>query len=404
MLLWLALLILPWQSWRCREVLEVNKEGSPDMSDTTVLIPARNEEQAIAAALRGVARQGNGIHVVMVDDESTDDTQQAALDTMEGISIINGTAPPEGWSGKLWALEQGYKHVHTPYILLLDADIELQAGMIQAMFNKMHQDELSMVSLMAAPNMSSILEKALMPAFIYFFKLVYPFALSNKPGTGIAAAAGGCMLLQTRILNEIGGFSVIKNAIIDDCALAKCIKSAGHRIWIGLTHGAISLRGGSVTDMGNMVARTAFTQLHYSRLLLIGCTALLAIAYLVPIAGLFLSGWAFAASLAALFAICISYLPILEFYERSPLWALFLPLIAMWYLAMTWLSAFRYWKGERSRWKGRSYSVLFMNRCDDCAGPLFTADSKEGDRSHAYGRPTRESVQTKEQARARQNL
>jgi len=390
MLLWLTILMLPWQPWRCREVLEADKEDvSPDMSDITVLIPARNEEQAIAAVLRGVARQGNGIHVVMVDDESTDDTRRAALDAMEGVSIISGTAPPEGWSGKLWALEQGYTHVHTPLILLLDADIELQAGGLRAMLNKMCQDELSMVSLMAAPNMSSIQERALMPAFIYFFKLLYPFALSNKPGTGIAAAAGGCMLLQTRILNEIGGFSVIKNAIIDDCALAKCIKSAGHRIWTGLTHGAISLRGGSVTDMGNMVARTAFTQLHYSRLLLIGCTALLTIAYLVPIVGLFLSGWAFAASLAALFAICISYLPILEFYERSPLWALFLPLIAVWYLVMTWLSAFRYWKGERSRWKGRSYPVLFMNRRDDCAGPLFAADSEEGDRSHAYGRPIR---------------
>jgi len=405
MLLWLSILMLPWQSWRCREVLEADKEGvSPDMRDITVLIPARNEEQAIAAVLRGVARQGNGIHIVMVDDESTDDTRRTALAAMEGISIVNGTAPPEGWSGKLWALEQGYEHVHTPFILLLDADIELQAGLIQAMLDKMHQGELSMVSLMAAPNMSSIRERALMPAFIYFFKLLYPFALSNKPGTGIAAAAGGCMLLQTQILNGIGGFSVIKDAIIDDCALAKRIKSAGHRIWIGLTHGVISLRHGSVTDMGNMVARTAFTQLHYSWLLLIGCTALLAIAYLVPFAGLFLPGWTFVASLTALFAMCISYLPVLEFYGRSPLWALFLPLVAVWYLVMTWLSAFRYWKGERSRWKGRSYPVLFMNRRDDCAGPLFAADSEEGDRSHAYGRPTRESVQTKEQARARQNL
>jgi len=356
MLLWLSILMLPWQPWRCREVLEADKEGmSPDMRDITVLIPARNEEQAIAAVLRGVARQGNGIHVVMVDDESTDGMRQVALDAMEGISIINGTAPPEGWSGKLWALEQGYEHVRTPFVLLLDADIELQAGMIQAMLNKMHQDELSMVSLMAAPNMSSIHEKVLMPAFIYFFKLLYPFALSNKPGTGIAAAAGGCMLLRTQILNEIGGFSVIKDAIIDDCALAKCIKSAGHRIWIGLTHGATSLRHGSVTDMGNMVARTAFTQLHYSWQLLIGCTALLTIAYLIPFTGLFLPGWALAASLTALFAMCISYFPVLEFYRRSLLWALLLPLIAVWYLAMTWLSAFRYWKGERSRWKGRTY-------------------------------------------------
>jgi len=368
MLLWLTILMLPWQPWRCREVLEADKEGvSPDMNDITVLIPARNEEQVIAAVLCGVACQGNGIHVVMVDDESTDGTRRTALDAMEGISIVNGTAPPEGWSGKLWALEQGYKHVRTPFVLLLDADIELQAGIIQAMLDKMHQNELSMMSLMAAPNMSSLRERALMPAFIYFFKLLYPFALSNRPETGVAAAAGGCVMLETRLLDEMDGFATIKDAIIDDCTLAKRIKSAGYRIWIGLTHDAISQRHGSVADMGNMVARTAFTQLHYSWLLLIGCTALLAIAYLVPFTGLFFSGWTFAASLTVLSAMCISYLPVLEFYERSPLWAAFLPLIAAWYLAMTWLSAFRYWKGERSRWKERSYPVLSMNRRDGCA-------------------------------------
>jgi len=356
MLLWLGILALPWQPWRCREVLEEDQKGVPsNLHDITVLIPARNEEQAIAAVLRGVARHGNGIHVVLVDDESTDGTCRVALEAMEDVKIIRGTSPPAGWTGKLWALEQGYAHVQTPLVLLLDADIELRSGVIRSMLKKMREDEYSMVSLMAVPNMSSVWERTLMPAFIYFFKLLYPFALSNRFGTGIAAAAGGCVLLETRLLDEMGGFTAIKDAIIDDCTLAKHIKSAGHRIWIGLTHDAVSLRRGNMTDMGDMVARTAFTQLHYSWLWLLGCTVLLSTTFIAPIVGLFLSGWTCVLALAALIFMCISYVPVLGFYGRSPLWTLFLPLIAVWYLTMTWISAFRYWRGERSRWKGRTY-------------------------------------------------
>jgi len=274
---------------------------------------------------------------------------------MEGITIVNGTAPPEGWSGKLWALEQGLAHVHTPLILLLDADIELKAGMLAALAGKLRRERLAMVSLMAAPNMVRVWEKALMPAFVYFFKLVYPFSLSNRPGSGVAAAAGGCVLLETRMLPETGGFAAIRSAIIDDCTLAARIKSLDRPIWIGLTHAAMSRRSSSLADLGNMVARTAFTQLHYSLMLLIGCTVAFVTIFGLPVAGLFLPGRAFFLSLAIVVAMSTSYLPILRFYARSPLWVLALPLIAGWYLAMTWLSAFRYWHGERSRWKGRSY-------------------------------------------------
>jgi len=359
MLLWFVVLTLPWRPWLCREKLEaVGEDVQPEADNITVLIPARNEEKTIAAVLLGVARQGSCIHVVMVDDESTDDTRRVARKTMKDAIIVRGTQPPDGWTGKLWALEQGYAHVKTPLTLLLDADIKLQPGVIHAMLNKMQENKLSMVSLMAAPDMHGIPERLLMPAFIYFFKLLYPFALSNREGTGVAAAAGGCLLLKTRLLDETGGFTAIRGAIIDDCTLAKRIKSFGHRIWIGLTHDVVSLRHNSVRDMGNMVARTAYTQLRHSWILLTGCTAVLIVAYLVPVISLFLPGWAYAVAMTTLFFMGISYLPVLKFYGRSPLWALFLPLISVWYLTMTWLSAFRYWKGEKSRWKGRSYPAM----------------------------------------------
>ena len=149
---------------------------------------------------------------------------------------------PSGWSGKLWALQQGLQHVKTPLVLLLDADIELKPGIVGSLREHMQQYEVAFISLMAAPMMSNFWEKLLMPAFVYFFKLLYPFYLSNSGKSKVAAAAGGCILMQSRLLDEIGGFAAIKNELIDDCSLAKRIKSKGHKTWIRLTHSACSIR------------------------------------------------------------------------------------------------------------------------------------------------------------------
>ncbi len=383
--LWLVILMLPWRPWACREVLEADEDiREPDLSDIAVLVPARNEEKTIGPVLRGLMRQGKGLAIVMIDDESTDGTRNIACSVSSRITIVNGTPPPPGWTGKLWALEQGRMHAHTRLTMLLDADIELRPGTLWAMLKKMRRHDLSMLSLMAAPNMAGTWEQLLMPAFIYFFKMVYPFSLSNRPGTGVAAAAGGCMLLESRILDEIGGFAVIRSAIIDDCALASHIKAAGHPIWIGLTHAAVSLRSGGLADIGNMIARTAFTQLRYSFFALLGCSVMLLAAYGLPVGGLFFSGWAFTLSLAVLLAMIASYLPVLRFYGRSFLWAPAMPLIATYYLMMTWVSAARYRKGERSRWKGRSYPALFTNTAASLPVSLSLSVPSRADRDNYH--------------------
>jgi len=403
--LWLVILVLPWRPWACREVLEADEDvREPDLSDVTVLVPARNEEKTIGPVLRGLMRQGKGLTIVMIDDESTDGTRSIACSVSSRIAIVNGTPPPPDWTGKLWALEQGRMHAHTRLTMLLDADIELRPGTLHAMLEKMRRHGLSMVSLMAAPNMSGFWERLLMPAFIHFFKMVYPFSLSNRPGTGVAAAAGGCMLLETRVLDEIGGFAAIRGAIIDDCALASHIKAAGHPIWIGLTHAAVSLRSGGLADIGNMIARTAFTQLHYSFLALLGCSVMLLVAYAIPVGGLFLSGRAFTLSLAALLAITVTYLPVLRFYDRSFSWALAMPLIAAYYLTMTWVSAARYRKGERSRWKGRSYPALFTNTATPLLVPLSATNPCSDVRKHGYALYRKYPLQTKARRNHRADL
>ena len=359
-LLWVGFALLPWRPWSNQEVLDAMEGVNGDLAldEITVLIPARNEAEVIQRTLQSVIEQGPGVRIVLIDDNSEDATVEKARQMRISDLRIIGSAPlPPGWSGKLWALEQGRIQVTTPYTLLLDADIELGRGIVKTIREKMDREGIPFVSLMAMPSMSGNWEKLLMPAFVHFFKVLYPFGRVNSDRTGVAAAAGGCILMETRMLGQIGGFESIRSAVIDDCALARRVKSQGYRIWLGLTHSVNSVRGyQQLREMWNMVARTAFAQLHYSVGLLILCTLVMLLVYQVPVAMVASSNILIRfLAVASLMIMFLTYVPILRFYDRSSAWALCLPLIAALFLAMTWTSAIRYWRGERTRWKGRLY-------------------------------------------------
>jgi hopene-associated glycosyltransferase HpnB len=293
--------------------------------------------------------QGVG-RVVVIDDQSTDETANVASEA--GAEIIAGSPLPAGWVGKLWALEQGRRSVGTPFTLLVDADIELRPGVVAAL--KQRQG-FALVSLMAVLEMESPWEKLLIPAFVYFFKLLYPFRLSNSGNRLVAAAAGGCVMIETSMLERINGFATFKDAIIDDCALARAVKRNGGRTWLGLTHSAVSRRTmHGLKPIWSMVARSAFAQLRYSTLLLVACIAMLVLAFWVPVIGIFDSHTRWTACLA-LATMMATYIPVLRFYGRSPVWAFGLPVAGTLYLLMTISSAIRGWRGVRSRWKGRDY-------------------------------------------------
>ena len=361
-IIWLAIIILPWRSWSTRESLDAHKSHkteSVDLSQLTVLIPARNEADVITSTLSGLEQQGQGLNIIIVDDQSTDGTAQEALNLkLENLKIIMGSPLPEEWTGKLWALEQGRQHITTPLTLLLDADIELLPGTLAALVDKMKNENLHLVSLMAFLRMESLWEKFLMPAFIYFFKLLYPFHLANSRSKVIAAAAGGCILIQTQTLSEIGGFTRLKDALIDDCTLARHVKDKGYGTWLGLTHSAISKRRyDNVDTIWDMVARTAFTQLRYSPILLIICSLLLLAAFVLPILSLIIhDSNAIILSLISLLFMAASYIPTLKYYSLNPCWSLSLPGAGLLYLCMTWSSAIRHWQGRGAHWKARHYS------------------------------------------------
>jgi hopene-associated glycosyltransferase HpnB len=335
-----------------------NGDGEAVLEQITVVIPARNEAEVIQQTLRSIIEQGPGLSIVLVNDHSEDRTVEKARQVgISNLRIIQSLPLPAGWSGKLWALEQGRQHVTTPYTLLLDADIRPARGTVKSLREKMDQQGVPFVSLMAVPSLSGCWEKLLMPAFVYFFKILYPFQRVNSHHANVAAAAGGCILVKSDLLAHIGGFESIKSAIIDDCTLARRVKSQGFGIWLGLTHSVRSGRSPQrLQEIWDMVARTAFAQLHHSVGLLVLCTMVMVLVYQLPVITVVSSKVLIRSlSLCSLVIMLLTYVPILRFYHRSLAWALGLPLIAALFLAMSWTSAIRYWRGERTRWKGRIY-------------------------------------------------
>ena len=357
---WAVVLLLPWQPHRVRERLESDGQR-PALDDVTVLIPARNEAAVIERTLAALAEQGTNLEVIVVDDESDDGTSEILARLADGLPfalrVVSGGPRPAGWSGKLWALQQGLEHVGRPRVLLLDADIELAPGTIGALLERSRRTGADLVSIMATLRCETFAERLLAPPFVFFFKLLYPGALANAPGRRTAAAAGGCILVSAAALRRIGGFAALRGALIDDCTLAATLKRSGCRTWIGMSRSVRSLRAYRFADFWRMVSRTAFTQLRYSPALLAATAAAMLLVFAVPIAAVAAapSGPGRLAAAGALGAMGAAYYPVVRFYRLPAWWVATLPAAAVLFLGMTLDSALGYWRGVRAEWKGRAY-------------------------------------------------
>ena len=361
---WLLVLLLPWRPWSTRERIEPASPDAPGAGrqpgSITALVPARNEAATIRETLASLLGQTGVERVIVVDDQSDDDTGAIAA-SMPRTRVVAGKPAPLGWSGKLWAQQQGIEHVDTPLVLLLDADIRLAPGMVQALSRRLEADNRDLVSVMASLPASSWPEKLMLPAFIYFFKQLYPFAWVNRDDRPVAAAAGGCVLLRRASLLEAGGFMAWRSALIDDCELARRIRNAGGSIWLGLSHGVESMR--RHPDLGSImetIRRTAYTQLRCSSALLAVVVVSMLLLFAVPpitlvvgavrgealLAGAGGAGW---------LLMVAGYAPQVRFSGLGMRWALALPASAMLFLFATLDSAARHHFGAGAGWKGRRY-------------------------------------------------
>jgi hopene-associated glycosyltransferase HpnB len=336
------------------------------------VIPARDEAECVGDTVASLLRQDypGEFKVILVDDQSRDGTAQvardaaAALGAAERLTVISGRSLPAGWTGKLWAQSQGVEAaeaaVRPPdYILFTDADIVYVPDELRKLVVRARSGDTVLTSLMAKLRCESFAERMFVPAFIFFFQMLYPFAWANNPRRSTAAAAGGCMLVRRDALQAAGGMASIRNALIDDCALAKRLKAHGP-IWIGLTDGVRSVRAyPAVEDIRKMVSRTAYAQLQYSPLILAGTVLGLAVTYVLPVLlAVFASGLAQVLGLAAWLMMAAAFQPILRFHRVSPLWGVALPAIAATYMAFTLDSAYQHARGRGGMWKGRAQANL----------------------------------------------
>jgi hopene-associated glycosyltransferase HpnB len=362
--IWLGLVFAHGGFWLTRERDTRDLPPVPaHWPEVVAVVPARDEADVIARSIGSLLAQDypGSFRVLLVDDSSSDGTADIArgLTGTHLLEILTGKPLAPGWTGKLWAVAQGVEQAGgTPtYLWLTDADIEHAPDTLHTLVARGEAGKLALVSLMAKLRCDSLAERMLIPAFVFFFQMLYPFGRVNKPN-GIGGAAGGCMLVRREALAAGGGIAAIRTALIDDCTLGALLKRQGP-IWLGLTDRSLSIRPyDGFGTVAAMISRSAYAQLRYSPILLAGTLVGLALVYAVPPAlALFGSGWARIAGGAAWTLMAVSFQPMLAFYRRSPLWGVALPLIAAFYAGCTLLSAWQHGRGRGGMWKGRAQAT-----------------------------------------------
>jgi hopene-associated glycosyltransferase HpnB len=364
LLAWLYLVFFHGRFWRTDLLLAESEPIGQPTGLIAVVIPARNEVENIGCAVTSLLNQtcSDCIRIFVVDDNSNDGTAQAARAAAgndDKLQILIGEPLPPGWTGKLWAAHQGIQDalsLNPRFLLLTDADIEHARASVATLVSIAENENYDLASFMVKLHCQTMAEKLLVPAFVFFFFMLYPPLWVQSSSRRIAGAAGGCMLLRPEALQRAGGIAAIRGAIIDDCALARRVKQSGGRVWLGLTRDTRSLRKyESFGEIERMIARTAFNQLNHSVVLLVAAMFGMALIYLLPVALLF-SGNATIETLGA--AICLlmllAYLSMVRFYGLQWYWALTLPVSATFYIFATIDSALRFWSGRGGEWKGRA--------------------------------------------------
>ncbi|MFL6414934.1 MAG: glycosyltransferase [Bryobacteraceae bacterium] len=365
--IWLYLFFGRGGFWRVRRHFATAGSTPGTPVRVVAVVPARDEASVVGEAVQSLLDQRLlcSLQVVLIDDGSSDGTAALAAQTAkrmgaaQRLTIIQGKPLPSGWTGKLWAVSQGIeaaRQFDADYYLLTDADIRHHPESIGRLLNVSQGGGYDLASYMVKLSVETLAEKFTIPAFVYFFFQLYPPSWIASRRHGTAGAAGGCMLIRPAALERAGGIAAIRNALIDDCALAQVIKKTGGQVWLGLTEESQSIRSyGGFRGVGQMISRSAFHQLRHSTLLLLMTIAGLATTYVVPLL-LLLTGKPLPMLLggAVWVLMTLSYAPTVRFYGRPALWSLSLPLVAIFYAGCTIHSAYRFWTGAGGKWKGRT--------------------------------------------------
>ena len=371
--IWIYLIVGRGEFWRTPKFDDLAPApGFMNWPSIAVVVPARDEAEGVARCVTSILSQPypGPLSMVLVDDQSQDGTAQiaaeaaAAIGASDRLTVLSGSPLPSGWTGKLWAVKQGLMLVESrpampDYVLLTDADIVYSGDVLMRLVARAQIDGLAMTSVMAKLRCESFAEKYLIPAFIFFFGMLYPFAWVRNRGRATAAAAGGCILARRDALKNIGSIDAIRGSLIDDCALGARLKTQGP-VWLGFSQNVISVRASdTVSDVGRMISRSAYAQLRYSPAILFGTIMGMLIVYLVPVAvTVFGHGLAAAFAATAWLLMALAFQPTLRYYRQSALWGPALPAIALAYMVFTVNSALQHSQGRGGMWKGRAQAQV----------------------------------------------
>jgi len=366
-LVWLYLLLARGGFWRVSRHLPRSLPDAPPSSRVAVIIPARNEAEVIGRSITSLLTQAGNhtIHIFLVDDSSSDGTAEIAhqaakqASRSQDLTVIKGRSLPTGWTGKLWAVQQGIEQAREwrpQFLLLTDADILHAPDNISTLAAIAESGRYELASFMVKLHCRTVAEKFLIPAFVFFFFKLYPPSWISDRRHKTAGAAGGSILVRPEALERAGRIEAIRNEIIDDCALARAVKRADGNVWLGMTNTTASLRWyKTFAEVDRMISRTAFNQLNHSVLMLLLALVGLTVMYLFPLLLLFAHHWLpVALGGTAWLLMAFAYFPMVKFYRLNPLWALTLPLTAIFYMGATFHSAIKYWSGRGGEWKGRT--------------------------------------------------
>ncbi|MET0153819.1 MAG: glycosyltransferase [Candidatus Binatia bacterium] len=364
-ILWLGFALLD-RRWRIEPRLRQPDDVSTS-ERVVVVVPARNEAQQLPRTLPSLLAQDHPhLSIVVVDDHSDDGTGAVArriakeAGAADRVTVITPPPLPAGWTGKVWAQHHGVERAlaeRPDWIWLTDADVRREPDGLRRLLATARAEGRDLVSVMARLHCETLWERLLIPAFTYFFAALYPFPSVGHDGSRVAGAAGGCMLVRREVIQRIGGMGAIREAVIDDVSFGRACKAAGARLWLGYHPGVESTRRyDDLQSIWNMVARTAYTQLGYRPLALIGCVLALVFLFFVPVfAVLFGSSAARVLGAVALAAMVRTYAPMVRHLRAGFVWALTLPAAVALYTGMTISSAWRHHSGAGATWKGRAY-------------------------------------------------
>lgn len=346
--------------------------GFMNWPSIAVVVPARDEAAGVGGCVTSILSQPypGELSLILVDDQSQDGTAEIAtkaaalIGASDRLTVLSGRPLPSGWTGKLWAVKQGLTQVESraalpEYVLLTDADIVYSGDVLMRLVARAQNERLAMTSIMAKLRCESFAEKYLIPAFIFFFEMLYPFAWVRSRTRATGAAAGGCILARWDALKGVGGIDSIRGSLIDDCALGAQLKTQGP-VWLGFSQNVNSVRASdTVSDVGQMISRSAYAQLHYSVVLLIGTVLAMSIVFLAPVVvALFGHGLAATFAAAAWLLMALAFQPTLRYYGQSALWGPALPAIALAYMVFTVNSALQHFQGRGGMWKGRAQAQV----------------------------------------------